>query len=197
MPPLVVKIGGSLVAPGGAREVLSLVAASPRQIVVVPGGGAYADAVRADQVTQGFSDAEAHRLAIFAMHRMALDFQDMQPKLLAVDKIEAMRGAWATGRIPIWLPWAMVEHEANIARDWSVTSDGLAAWLAGQLGGAEVALIKSCAIPSGASLLSLATAGITDTQFPAFVAQAHVNWHVLGKSDGARLAAILAGRVGA
>ena len=195
MPPLVLKIGGSLVAQGGAREVLDLVAGSPRQIVVVPGGGAYADAVRADQVTLGFSDAQAHRLAIFAMQRMALDFQEMQPKLLAVDSIEAMHRAWAVGRIPVWLPWAMVEHEANIAQDWSLTSDGLAAWLAAQLGGAEVALIKSCAIPSGASLNSLVTAGITDTQFPAFVAQAKLNWHVLGKNDGARLGAILGGRV--
>ena len=180
-----------MVAPGGAREVLSLVAASPRQIVIVPGGGAYADAVRADQVTRGFSDAEAHKLAIRAMHQTAADFQALQSELTPAESVADIASAWAAGRVPVWLPWTMVQHETSIPQDWSVTSDSLAAWLAGQLEGAEVALVKSCAVPPDASLADLADAGITDPQFPAFVVRGDLKWHVLGAGDEARLIALL------
>ena len=112
MPPLVLKIGGSLAKTGRARGVLDLVARSPRQIVVVPGGGVYADAVRADQATRGFSDAEAHRLAILAMHQMAADFQSLAPKLKAVESLKAMTNAWSEHRTSVWLPWTSWSKQA-------------------------------------------------------------------------------------
>ena len=192
MPPLVLKIGGSLLATGRARDVLTMAGCSPRRVVIVPGGGAFADAVREAQVEQGFSDAVGHRLAILAMHHMAAEFQDMQPGLTSAETIDEIQNAWNHGQLPLWLPWAMVEPEATIAQDWSMTSDGLAAWLAGQLGGAEVALVKSCTVPPEASLEVLAEAGITDTQFPKLVAQSGLTWLVLGAADDARLSALLA-----
>ena len=196
MKPLVLKIGGSLAKTGRARAVLDLVVRSPRQVVIVPGGGAHADGVRVDQVTRGFSDAEAHKRAILAMHQIAADFQLLEPRLKAVESLQAMTIAWAEHRTPVWLPWIMVEHETSISQDWTITSDSLAAWLAGQIENAEVALVKSCAVPAGASLANLADAGITDPQFPIFVAQGHLNWHMLGAGDDARLDAILAGGAG-
>ncbi|MEQ1578040.1 MAG: uridylate kinase [Hyphomicrobium sp.] len=191
MPPIVVKIGGSLANTGRAREILGLVARSPRRIIVVPGGGAYANAVRRDQAAQGFPDTQAHRLAILSMHRMATDFQSLQPRLRPVTSIVDITGVLSKGHKALWLPWPMVEHQVSIPQDWSMTSDGLAAWLAGQIPAAEVALVKSCVVPAQASLFDLAEAGITDTQFPAIVGQAELGWHVLGAGDDARLSGLL------
>lgn len=195
LPPLVVKIGGSLTASGRAAEVLALVARSPRRVVIVPGGGAYADAVRAEQHSVGFDDRRAHHLAILAMHQMAADFQALQPTLVAVHSIGDLRKSWAGGCQAIWLPWPMVEHEPSIAQDWSMTSDGLAAWLATQIdwppGGAEVALIKACAVPPASTLEGLADTGMTDRQFPTIVSRASLTWHVLDAGDTARLSALL------
>ncbi len=195
LPPLVVKIGGSLTASGRAAEVLALVARSPRRVVIVPGGGAYADAVRAEQHSVGFDDRRAHHLAILAMHQMAADFQALQPTLVAVHSIGDLRKSWAGGCQAIWLPWPMVEHEPSIAQDWSMTSDGLAAWLAAHIeqpaGLAEVALVKACDVPRNATLEDLAATGITDRQFPAIVSRARLKWRVLDAGDTAGLAAIL------
>ena len=190
MLPLVLKIGGSLAGSDRARYVLDQVKRSARDIVVVPGGGVYADAVRTDQVREGFDDAEAHRRAIIAMHRIASEFQVLQPQLIPAGSEDAVRDAWRHARAAVWLPWPMVEQEPSIPQDWTVTSDALAAWLAAKLAG-EVALIKSCAIPAHASLQDLAAAGITDPQFPKLVAQSALVWHVLGEGDEGRLTQLL------
>jgi hypothetical protein len=68
----------------------------------------------------------------------------------------------------------------------------LAAWLAGKLGAAEVALVKSCVVPPEASLEALAAMEIIDTQFPMIVTRAGLTWHVLGEGDEKRLSALLA-----
>ena len=192
MPPLVLKIGGSLAGSGTLRGLLDLAVSAARPIIIVPGGGAYADAVRTDQMKHGLSDVQAHRLAILAMHRMAADFQSIQPALLLAQSLDDMNDAWSQHRTPVWLPWTMVEHEPSVAQDWSMTSDGLAAWLAAKIGGAEVALVKACAVPPNATLEDLAAAGIIDAQFPKIVTGANLKWHVFGPDDGQRLTALVA-----
>ena len=77
----------------------------------------------------------------------------------------------------------MVAHEASIPQDWTMTSDGLAAWLAAHIQGAEVALVKACLIPPGAGLDTLSDLGITDPQFPRIVKAARLDWHVLGAGE--------------
>ncbi len=190
--PLVLKIGGSLLATGQARHVLQRVAQSERRVVIVPGGGAFADAVRAAQAEQGFGDAVAHRLAILAMHQMAAEFQDMQPRLLPAESVSEIQSAWEASAIPVWLPWSMVQDDPSIAQDWSFTSDSLAAWLAAKLVDAEVLLVKSCRVPTGLALDRLAVAGIIDAQFPGVIAKSGLGWHVLGEGGEARLASLLA-----
>ena len=72
-----------------------------------------------------------------------------------------------------------------------MTSDALAARLAERLKGAEVVLVKSCAVPLGATLEELASAGIVDPVFSQIVARAGVAWRVLGAGDEERLGALL------
>ena len=59
----VVKIGGSLEAdPHRRRALLEAIGDGAHgPCIVVPGGGAFADAVRAAQARERFGDAEAHR----------------------------------------------------------------------------------------------------------------------------------------
>ena len=45
--PLVVKLGGSLAESKRLASILKIVGASRQSCVIVPGGGAFADAVRA------------------------------------------------------------------------------------------------------------------------------------------------------
>ena len=76
MSPLVVKIGGSLWrSPLLARWIAAL-RAFPGPLTIVPGGGPFADAVRAAQPTMGFSDRAAHKMAVLAMEQYGLALVD-------------------------------------------------------------------------------------------------------------------------
>ena len=67
--PVVVKVGGSLLAWPELRSRLSawLTTLSPAEVVLIPGGGAAADAVRELDRVHGLGDETAHWLAIRAM----------------------------------------------------------------------------------------------------------------------------------
>ena len=69
--PIVVKLGGSVVRSAELPAWLDAIAQSPRPVVVVPGGGALADEVRACQSQLGFGDRSAHRMALLAMDQLA------------------------------------------------------------------------------------------------------------------------------
>ena len=205
LPPLVIKIGGSVLATGGAHEesgaaretssaahgVLDLVMRSKRSVIIVPGGGIYADAVRAEQRREAYDDRTAHRLATLAMHRTAADLQTLAPELVPVAAVEEAKRALTASKKCIWLPWPMIENQPGIVEDWSMTSDALAAWLAGKIGAADVVLIKSCDVPSGQTLDDLTRAGIIDAQFPQVVARSQLRWHVLSAHNTLLLASIL------
>ena len=200
IPPIVVKIGGSLFesrAGGGAMPGLAVLAMLVRArvpVVVVPGGGAFADAVRTEQSRLGLGDPAAHRMAILAMHQMALAIVDLQPKparLVPVSSHSEIADGLAKGRIAVWLPLPMVGQDPDIPEDWSITSDGLAAWLAARLGARHLALVKSVGAAEGATASDLAAAGIVDRAFPRIVASTGFSWSIVGPGDLDRLAALL------
>ncbi len=160
-------------------------------MVVVPGGGAFADAVRRAQSDFGFSEVAAHHMALLAMHQMGLMLAALQPRLQPVETLASLKRVAAGKRIPVWLPLKLVERDGRVAADWSTTSDGLAARLAERLGRAPVVLVKSCRIPKGNSIAELAREGVVDPTFAAIVDRASLPWHVLGAGDEAKLAALL------
>nr|MBP9655021.1 hypothetical protein [Rhodocyclaceae bacterium] len=65
-PPTVVKLGGSLAAAAQLPRLLHELARLP-DLVIAPGGGPFADAVRRAQKERGFDDAAAHDMALLAM----------------------------------------------------------------------------------------------------------------------------------
>ena len=163
----VVKVGGSLLANRDRlRETLSSLARGDEgACVVVPGGGPFADAVRADQAAQGFDDAHAHRLAIDAMTRMAALFVELEPRLVLARAVADCVGCGAT---PVWDPVALKAGQPAISESWAVTSDSLALWLATELRASRCVLIKSVDRPTGTSLADLSRLGIVDAAFPDF-----------------------------
>jgi len=189
--PTVVKLGGSLAESKRLAQILELVALARTPVVIVPGGGAFAEAVRRAQAEYGFSDASAHRMALLAMHQTGLMMAALQPRLKPVETLAGLKRTARSARIPVWLPLKLVERDGRIAADWSTTSDALAARLAERLGRAPVVLVKSCRIPKGTSVAALAREGVVDPNFAAIVDRARLNWHVLGAGDEDVLAALL------
>jgi aspartokinase-like uncharacterized kinase len=191
-PPLVVKIGGSLAKSGRLRGVLDVIAAAKRPVVVVPGGGAFADAVRDQQRALGLGDAVAHRIAMLAMHQTAEIIVALNNCFAAADSIAAVHASLGRGHTPVWLPLPMMEDDEAISADWSTTSDSLAARLAELLGGAPLALLKSVDVDPAASAEDLARDGIVDAAFPGHVARSGIQWRIYGPSDDQALGDALA-----
>ncbi len=175
--PAVIKLGGSLLSDphdGRLRRWCERLAGEAAgSAVIVPGGGPYADAVRDAQTQWRFSDDVAHRMALRAMDQCGLMLCDLFPPLVACDDIDALAGHCAAGRTPVWLPARHLDLSANIPRDWTVTSDSIAVWLAARIGSPGVELVKSCALPD-ADLAALAALGIIDRHLPTLAARTGV-----------------------
>lgn len=170
-PPLtVVKVGGSLLAdPDRVRSVLGgLADGIEGTCIVVPGGGPFADAVRTAQAVEGFGDAEAHRLALDAMGRMAARFATLEPRLVVARTLDECRRLLSEGCTPVWDPVMLRAGHPDIAESWDVTSDSLAVWLAQAVGAEACILVKSADRPPGTTLDDLSARGLVDAAFPAF-----------------------------
>jgi len=172
-------------------SILDIVANARAPVVIVPGGGAFADAVRRAQADFGFADADAHRMAILAMHQTGLMLAALNPRLRPVETLAGMKRTLEGSGIPVWLPLRLAEKDKHITADWATTSDGLAARLAERLGRAPVVLVKSCRIAEGTPLAALGREGVVDPAFVAIVHRAQLPWKVLGAGDEAELAGLL------
>lgn len=100
-------------------------------------------------------------------------------------------GAVARGRIAVWLPAAMVLADSDIPRSWDVTSDSLAAWLAGRLGAERLLLVKSRDVDAPVTAHDLAGAGIVDPLFPLYAQKCGATIFVAGPASLANASDVL------
>lgn len=189
----VVKLGGSLLrTPQDLRDWLRLItSAGSGRVVVVPGGGPFADAVRSAQIEIGFDDRAAHRMALLAMEQCGLLLASFEGSLVPADSFVTVREVLHGGQIPVWMPYRCALNAEDIPASWDITSDTLAAWLARELGASALWIVKSCAVPLQ-DTERLAAIGVVDAAFPDFCARAPFGVHVLGPGDRLRLTAGLA-----
>jgi uridylate kinase len=152
----VVKIGGSLLgSPELARWLELFVKFSDGKVIIVPGGGLFADAVRKAQAQSNINDAVAHKLAVLAMDQFGLLLAGMNPGLAtASSELEIAERTWQHRGI-VWLPSKMVLADDTIPQNWQVTSDSLSAWLANKIGAEQLVLVKSRQLPPHASSSSM------------------------------------------
>ena len=104
--PIVVKLGGSVVRSSELAAWLDAIAAARVPIVVVPGGGALADEVRACQSRLGFGDASAHRMALLAMDQLAWAVAGLRQGFTVGATEAELRDALARGAVAVWAPYA-------------------------------------------------------------------------------------------
>jgi aspartokinase-like uncharacterized kinase len=163
----IVKLGGSLAGDPALPRWLAAIAEGPVPRLVVPGGGPFADAVRALQPRLGFDERTAHGAAILAMQQYALVLAAIEPRLVSVEGPAEIAAAARAGRSMLWLPWATIGRDPTIEASWRVTSDSLSLLLATRLAVPELLLVKASALPPvPIDLEQLAARGILDGAFP-------------------------------
>jgi aspartokinase-like uncharacterized kinase len=141
----VVKIGGGLLGQAGALDLVveALTAfRSGRRIVVLPGGGPFADAVRQMFKRIKIGEDAAHWMAVLGMDQYAHALAARLPGAALVDDEPGISEALQSGRLPVLAPYRWLRTADPLPHSWEVTSDSIAAWLAGTLGARRIVLIK-------------------------------------------------------
>jgi aspartokinase-like uncharacterized kinase len=182
-PWIVVKLGGSLASDASlAHWLRELACEASARFVAVPGGGPFADAVRAAQALWGFSDEVAHLMAVGAMDQFGHMLCGIEVGCIPCSTLRQIEEARAGGRLPVWLPGRLMSEEKQLARNWDVTSDTIAAWLADALGAVGLLLVKSCdpSVDPG-DPAALAAAGIVDPALPFFLSRGTLAFQVVQK----------------
>lgn len=181
---IIVKLGGSLLSAARARPWLDVLATAAQPVVIVPGGGPFADQVRVSQPLLGFDDAAAHHMAVLAMAQTACVLQSWCPGWRLGHTPTELASLTAQGHPALWCPTVLPDTPAG----WDITSDSLAAWLASTLNAQRLVLVKARAA-RGATPADWAAEGLVDAAF-AHYAQAFGQPVRLVSHDTAPLAAL-------
>ncbi len=189
----VVKVGGSLERCASLPLWLEVLAAAGGRAVVVPGGGGFAEAVRACERHWGLAGHVSHRMAIGAMGQFARMLCGFDQRLVMAGDDAAIRSALAKRRTPVWAPVPeALGTRPEIEPSWRVTSDSLAAWLAARLS-ASLILIKAVSRPAEETrIASLSRVGFVDDAFVAYAGALDCEIFSLGPGEHPKLARALA-----
>jgi len=196
----VVKLGGSLLPEPQLTNLMRALVqlAQARGLVVVPGGGLLADAVRHACEEQEPGESAAHWMAILAMDQFAHLLSGLAPAARLTSDAREIATVLGQGRLAILAPFAWLRSEDPLPHGWHVTSDSLAAWLAGQLRARRLLLLKAVegvADANGEPLAEVdpraaAKAEVVDGYFAQALPRELECWIVDGR-DPARVAALL------
>lgn len=181
----IVKIGGSLIDSVELRSWLGVLAGfGGGRVVIVPGGGPFANQVRRAQDLWGFDNKVAHRMAILAMEQYGLMMTGIRPDLrLATSRLE-LRQRLREATVPVWLPTAMTLDNPEIPESWETTSDSLAAWLAETMEAEMLVLVKPIEpIKGSLTAHELSERGIADPLFPILIGEGKYESRLMSKSE--------------
>jgi 5-(aminomethyl)-3-furanmethanol phosphate kinase len=125
---LIVKLGGSLY--NRIPDIAPILKASKRPLLIIPGGGPFADLVRQVQA----DNDTAHWMAIAAMEQYGWFISSFG--ILTMDRIAVPLTT------TVFLPYRCLRLTDVLPHTWDATSDTIAAWVAGMLH-LDLLLLKS------------------------------------------------------
>jgi aspartokinase-like uncharacterized kinase len=138
----VVKVGGSLgQRPQALRRLMTTLArlGRTRRLVVVGGGGRFADEVRRADRRFDLTGSASHWMAILAMDQFAHLIGDLARGAVVVREASELRPR----RLNVLAPSTWLRRADPLPHSWEVTSDSIAAWVARTLHARRLVLLKS------------------------------------------------------
>ena len=140
----VLKIGGSLSRGDSLAALCQAIGrlGARHRLLVVPGGGDFADIVRDYDRRFRLNETTAHAMALLAMDQYGWLLGDLIPDGDVVRDILSARKTTANGGVPILLPATLLIQADPLPHSWQVTSDSIAAWIAGLACASRLVLLK-------------------------------------------------------
>lgn len=190
-PPIVCKVGGSLLDAGRAPALVRVLdrVTPGLDVVLVSGGGRAADRLRARHAKGEISEEKAHWAAVGILDVTALRLAGGCGRDLTV-----------TASLPppepglaVLPPRALLRSEDPLPHSWAVTSDSIAAWCGLRLGASDVLLLKArdgvrrpTEEPGPRTPVSRASrAGFVDEHLPSLLAGTKLRvWTLNGRHPG-------------
>jgi len=140
----ILKIGGSLGRGDGLNVLCGVISelGKRRSVLVIPGGGSFADQVREADRRHHLDQTAAHNMALLAMDQYGYLLHHLiKDSCLSPDLGSACNAA-LSGSVSILLPSAVLMQENPLPHTWQVTSDSIAAWIAVRTGCPRLILLK-------------------------------------------------------
>jgi aspartokinase-like uncharacterized kinase len=210
----VIKIGGSLAEePERLRALCTKLSefAKKYAIVVVPGGGRFADVVRDFDQRFTLSSEVSHRMAILGMDQFGLLLSQIIPDSCATYLLNDAKQLSEIRVVPVFLPSRLMFREDPLENSWDVTSDSIAAYVAGRLHVAKVVLITDVdgiftedpkkhsdatliEKLSAEELLKFNQRTSVDRYLPKLLLESQVDCYVVNGKHPERIEAVLAGQ---
>ena len=198
----VVKVGGGLGRGAGDDALRALCATlgelgRRHPLLVVPGGAWFADAVREADRRFALPATTSHHMAVLGMEQFGWLLSELIP-----GGERSTHPRVGAGRTTVLLPGALALD--RLPASWQVTSDSIAAWVAGEAGAGRLVLVKEVdglfaqwpaqgepiARMTAAELGALRPAGV-DEHLPALLQGATFETWVISGRDPRRLTELL------
>jgi len=210
----VIKIGGSLAEDPAALSALCNKLgkiAKKYRIVVVPGGGKFADVVREFDQRFVLSPDISHRMALLGMDQFGLLLSQIIPNSCAVYLLNDAKQLSEIKVVPIFLPSRLMFQDDPLEHSWDVTSDSIAAYIASRLNADKVILAtdvngiftsdpkkhsdaKLIKRTSASELLKLIQRTSVDQFLPKLLLKTQMDCYIVNGKYPERIEAILAGQ---
>lgn len=210
----IIKLGGSLAEnPERLRTLCHKLSelAKKYAVIVVPGGGRFADDVREYDQRFNLSNEVSHRMAILGMDQFGLLLSDIMPNSRVFRQLEDAEELSEAEIVPIFLPSRWIFQEDPLDNSWAVTSDSITVYFAGQVNAGKVVLVTDVdgvftsdpkmysdakLIPSLAAkkLLTLNQRTSVDRYLPNLLLETQIGCYVVNGNYPERVEAVLAGQ---
>jgi len=134
----VLKIGGSWITNPKLKTLIGRLEKKKKgKIIIVAGGGCFADSVRFAFKKTKMSEKLANTLALKSTEIFCSYLKNINKKLyLTTDK------RFKENSLNVWLPSVILSNEKSFKKNWNSTSDSVAAWLSENIKANGLVLIK-------------------------------------------------------
>ncbi len=153
----IIKLGGSLMQAPELNDWVKAImqTAKDEAIIIVPGGGAFVDNIRALQLRLQFDDVLAHKLALLGMCQFGYYVASVNPAIPITSDLNVLKNRRKQGVPYLWLPQVLLDDDTALPPSWDYSADSIALWLAIQCLATRLVLVKSIAIDHAATLQDL------------------------------------------
>ena len=179
----VVKVGGGLSAMPGALDAVAVALAESgrrHRLLVVPGGGPFADAVRAFERREPLSADAAHWMAILGMDQYAHVLAERITGAALVEEPGALGTILPGAGVAVLAPYRWLRAADVLPHTWGATSDSVAAFVAGALDAARLVLVKPASDSTAPELVDPCFASVLPAGLPCVL----LGWERIGEMAG-------------